>query len=159
MLFDHLLKFRYLAVVMVIIALLDAIAYLVLGIRIAFHAYAHLLDEATSASAENRPGLELLHSLDFVFVSLVLVVLGLGIAKLFLLPPTSKSYAELPVWLRIERISELKVLLWETILTTLLIAGLSQLVVGLFSRLDWTILIMPVAILILALSLFFMKKA
>ena len=94
-----------------------------------------------------------------MFVSLVLVVLGLGIAKLFLLPPSSKAHADLPVWLRIERISELKVLLWETILTTLLIAGLSQLVVGLFSRLDWTILLMPVAILILALSLFFMKKA
>ena len=117
MLFDHLLKFRYLAVVMVIIALLDAIAYLVLGIRIAFHAYAHLLDGVSSTSAENRPGLELLHSLDFVFVSLVLIVLGLGIAKLFLLPPSSKAYIELPVWLRIERISELKVLLWETILT------------------------------------------
>jgi uncharacterized membrane protein YqhA len=157
--FEHLLKLRYLAVVMVVIALLDAMAYMVLGIRIAFHAYAHLLDEIGGSLPENRPGLELLHSLDFVFVSLVLLVLGLGIAKLFLLAPDAKANADLPAWLRIERISELKVLLWETILTTLLIAGLSELVVGLFTRLDWTVLLTPIAILILALSLFFMKKA
>jgi uncharacterized membrane protein YqhA len=157
--FEHLLKLRYLAVVMVIVSTLDAIAYLVMGIRIAFHAYAHVLDEVTSPSPGNRPGIELLHSLDFVFVSLVLIVLALGIAKLFLLAPDSKAHAGLPAWLRIDGISELKVLLWETILTTLLIAGLSELVAGLFGRLDWTILLTPIAILILALSLFFMKRA
>ncbi len=157
--FEFLLKFRYLAVVMVIIALLDAMAYLVMGARIALHAYVHLLDAPSVTPTRTRPGLELLHSLDFVFVSLVLIVLGLGIAKLFLLAPDSKAHSELPAWLRIDSIGELKVLLWETILTTLLIAGLSQLIEGLFTTLDWAILMIPIAILILALSLFFMKKA
>jgi uncharacterized membrane protein YqhA len=156
--FEHLLKFRYITVVMVILSLLHAVGYLVMGTRIAFHAYAHVLDEPGPMS-ENRPGLELLHSLDFLFVSLVLLVLGLGIAKLFLLPPDSKQLSSLPGWLRIESIAELKVLLWETILTTLLIAGLSQLIAGIFTKLDWTILLTPIAILILSLSLFFMKKA
>ena len=49
-------------------------------------------------------------------------------------------------------------LLWETILTTLVIVALSDLIRGLFTKLDWTALIMPSAILVLALSLFFMKK-
>jgi uncharacterized membrane protein YqhA len=111
------------------------------------------------ARGGSRPGLELLHSLDFLFVSLVLIVLGLGIAKLFLLAPGDSSDAGLPTWLRIDSISELKVLLWETILTTLLIASLSNLVEGLFGTLDWTVLLMPIAILILSLSLFFIKKA
>ena len=92
--FEFLLKFRYLAVVMVILALLDAVAYLVMGARIAFHAYAHLLDATSVTPVQNRPGLELLHSLDFVFVSLVMIVLALGIAKLFLLAPSSKSNGE-----------------------------------------------------------------
>ena len=92
-------------------------------------------------------------------MALGLVVLGLGIAKLFLLAPDSKHHAGLPAWLRIEDFAELKVLLWETILTTLLIAGLSEIIEGLFTKLDWTILLTPIAILILALSLFFMKKA
>jgi uncharacterized membrane protein YqhA len=157
--FELLLKFRYLAVVVVILALLDAMAYLVLGTRIAFHAYAHVLDATSVTPIQDRPGLELLHSVDFLFVSLVLMVLGLGIAKLFLLAPDSKSHSDLPAWLRIESIGDLKVLLWETILTTLLIAGLSELIEGLFTRLDWAILMIPLAILILALSLFFMKKS
>ncbi len=156
--FDQLLKFRYITVVMVFLSLLHAIAYLVMGTRIAIEAYIHVL-QPPGPTGESRPGLELLHSLDFFFVSLVLLVLGLGIAKLFLLPPDSKHLTELPAWLRIESISELKVLLWETILTTLLIAGLSQLIAGIFTKLDWTILLTPIAILILALSLFFMKKA
>jgi uncharacterized membrane protein YqhA len=157
--FELLLKFRYLAVVVVILALLDAIAYLVLGTRIAFHAYAHLLDATSVTPIQDRPGLELLHSVDFLFVSLVLVVLALGIAKLFVLAPDSKSHSDLPTWLHIESIGDLKVLLWETILTTLLIAGLSELIEGLFTRLDWAILMIPLAILILAVSLFFMKKS
>jgi uncharacterized membrane protein YqhA len=157
--FEFLLKFRYLAVVMVIIALLDAMAYLVMGARIAFQAYAHLLDAPSVTPTRSRPGLELLHSLDFVFVSLVLIVLGLGIAKLFLLAPDSKAHRDLPGWLRIDSIGELKVLLWETILTTLLVAGLSELIEGLFTTVDWATLMIPLAILILALSLFFMKKA
>jgi uncharacterized membrane protein YqhA len=155
--FEFLLKFRYLALVMVILSLLDAIAYLVMGARIAIHAYANVFK--TPSASEKRPGLELLHSLDFMFVSLVLIVLALGIAKLFLLTPDPQRHAGLPVWLRIESIAELKVLLWETILTTLLIAGLSDLIEGLFTRLDWATLMIPAAILILALSLFFMKRA
>ncbi len=157
--FALLLKFRYLAVVMVILSLLHAMAYLVHGRADRHSTPTRTCSTSPARPPRSRPGLELLHSLDFVFVSLVLIVLGLGIAKLFLLAPDSTAHAGLPAWLRIESIGELKVLLWETILTTLLIAGLSELIAGLFATLDWTILLTPIAILILALSLFFMKKA
>ena len=62
----------------------------------------------------------------------------------------------IPVW---EQDGELKVLLWETVLTTLLIASLPVLVAGLVGQLAWSVLIIPAAILLLALSLFVMKKA
>jgi uncharacterized membrane protein YqhA len=153
--FERLLKIRYVAVVIVILAVLHAIAFLALGVKLAFVSYAHVL---RGASDEARPGLELMHSLDFLFVSMVLLVLGLGIAKLFLLSPNVEE-SGLPVWLRISSISELKVLLWETVLTTLLIAGLPGLVSGLFGDLNWSVLVIPSAILVLALSLYFMKKA
>jgi uncharacterized membrane protein YqhA len=155
--FEHLLKIRYLALVIVVLSMLHAIAYLVMGTRIAIQGYLHVLDRSTAS--QSRPGMELLHSLDFMFVSLVLIVLALGIAKLFLLAPDPQREAGLPAWLRIESIAELKVLLWETILTTLLIAGLSEMIEGLFTTLDWKALMTPAAILILAVSLFFMKKA
>ncbi len=154
--FQHLLKIRYVAVVIVLISLLHALAFLGMGAQIAFRTYWHVLDH--TAAEGSRPGVELLHSLDFLFVSLVLLVLGLGIAKLFVLNPSEAETQALPVWLRIESISQLKVLLWETILTTLLIVALSDLIRGLFTKLEWTALTMPLAILVLALSLFFMKK-
>jgi uncharacterized membrane protein YqhA len=153
--FQHLLKLRYIAIAMVILSVLHAIAFLVIGAKLAVTAYAHVIHGATD---EARPGLELLHSLDFLFVSLVLMVLALGIGKLFLLSPNVDESA-LPVWLRIHSISELKVLLWETVLTTLLIAALPSLVAGLFGQVAWSVLVIPAGILVLALSLFFMKRA
>jgi uncharacterized membrane protein YqhA len=154
--FQQLLKIRYLAIVIVALSVLHAVAFLVMGTRIALHAYWHLMDDP--AAGWSRPGVELLHSLDFLFVALVLLVLGLGVAKLFLLKPSEEETQPLPGWLRIQNITQLKVLLWETILTTLLIVSLSDLIRDLFTKLEWSALAMPVAILILALSLFFMKK-
>ena len=153
--FEHLLKVRYVAIVIVILAVLHGMAFLVLGAKLAIKAYVHIL---AGDGEQGHPGIELLHSLDFLFVSLVLLVLALGIAKLFLLPPATDESA-LPVWLRIQSISELKVLLWETVLTTLLIASLPVLVTGLFGQVSWSVMVIPAAVLVLALSLFFMKKA
>ena len=153
--FEHLLKLRYITVVIVVLAALHALAFLVMGTRSAVGAYEHVLG---GVGASAHPGLELLHSLDFLLVSMVLVILALGVAKLFLIDAT-KVRAGMPAWLGIESVSELKVLLWETILTTLLILSLSDLSVSIFEKPAWTALVTPVAILVLALSLYFMKKA
>jgi uncharacterized membrane protein YqhA len=155
--FHYLLKVRYVVVVIVLISILHSIAFLVMGANIAIHAYVHLARDAAGGGM-TRPGVELLHSLDFLFVSLVLMVLALGIAKLFFLNLGPKEIGHLPLWLRIESISELKVMLWETILTTLLIVGLSDLIRELFTPLDWSALVLPVAILLLSMSLYFIRQ-
>jgi uncharacterized membrane protein YqhA len=155
--FEQLLKIRYIAAVVVILSLLHSLTFLYMGARIAVATYWHVLSGATGEAAD-RPGVELLHSLDFFLVSLVLMILALGIAKLFLLPSTTHRSSRLPSWLSLETFSDLKFLLWETILTTLLIAGLPMLSAGLFEKLDWTALLVPAAILLLAFSLYLMKK-
>jgi uncharacterized membrane protein YqhA len=156
-LFAHLLKVRYVAAAVVILALLDSLAFLFLGARTAFATFGHII--ATGGNSESRPALQLLHSLDYFLVSLVLLILGLGVAKLFLLAPSAQRSPHLPSWLDVQTFSDLKYLLWETILTTLLIAALPSLTAGLFESLDWSALVMPAAILLLAFSLYFMKKA
>jgi uncharacterized membrane protein YqhA len=156
--FQHLLKIRYLILVIVVIAVLHAIAFMTLGIQTAFHAYALLLKGGTQSAHAERPGVELLHSLDALIVSMVLIVLALGMAKLFLRNPAEHDDSHLPVWLRIESITELKVLIWETILTTLLIVAMSDISAALYEQPTWTILLTPAAVLALAISLFFMKK-
>jgi uncharacterized membrane protein YqhA len=160
--FEQLLKIRYIVLVIVVLAVVHAIAFLVLGAKVAIGAYAHVLTGGTGAAASvehtARPGLELLHSLDFMFVAIVFLVLALGFAKLFLVGPKATETMELPTWLRIDSIAELKVLLWETIMLTLVISALSELTTGLFERLDWSALITPTAILALAFSLYLVKK-
>jgi hypothetical protein len=49
-------------------------------------------------------------------------------------------------------------MLWETILTTLLIVGLSDLIRELFTPLEWSALVLPVAILLLSMSLYFIRQ-
>jgi len=156
--FAYLLKIRFLTAVIVIVFVLHAVAFLVMGTRSAFTAYARML-EPPANEGPTRPGLDLLHSMDFLFIAMVLVVLALAIAKLFLLDPVAKESAALPSWLRIDSVRELKALLWETVLTSLLIIALSDLTAGIFVKPDWTVLLTPIAILVLALGLYFMKKA
>jgi len=155
--FQYLLKVRYLVVVIVVVAVLDALGSMVLGVQRAFHAYALIIGGNPAGRAE-RPGLEMLHSLDFLIVSMVLLVLALGIAKLFLRNPGEHDDARLPAWLRIQNITDLKVLIWEMILTTLLIVAMSEISETIYEQPTWTVLLTPVAVLMLALSLFFMKK-
>jgi uncharacterized membrane protein YqhA len=156
-LFRQLLKARYVAVVIVFVALLNSVAFLGMGVEVAAKAYRHLLNDSSDAAIA-RPGVELLHSLDFLFVSLVLIVLALGIGKLFFLKLTESEVGTLPGWLRIESLGELKVMLWETILTTLVVVALSDLIRDVFTPLEWRALVLPAAILVLAVSLYLIRK-
>ena len=158
--FEQLLKIRYIVLIIVILAVLHALAFLALGAKVAASAYIHVFNGNGAEGVEQhaRPGLELLHSLDYMFVAIVFIVLALGFAKLFLVGSKTTEGMDLPTWLRIDSIAELKVLLWETILLTLVISALSVLTTGLFERLDWSALITPTAILALAFSLYLVKK-
>jgi uncharacterized membrane protein YqhA len=154
---EHLLKARYVAAVVVVLSLLHSLMFLFIGARSAVVTYWHVI---TGSAAGGRPGLELLHSLDLFLISLVLLILALGVAKLFLRSPTASPHPDwLPSWLHIETFGDLKFLLWESILTTLLIAALPSLASGLFGELTLISLVVPATILLLALSLYFMRKA
>lgn len=158
--FEQLLKIRYVAAVVVVLAVLHALCFLVMGARTAVEAYHHVLTGGPEGAAV-RPGLELLHSLDFLLVALVLIILALGVAKLFLLRPGALAgrRSSLPSWLDVDSFGELKLLLWETILVALLVVALSSLTAGLSSELRWNALVLPAAILLLAVSLFCVKRA
>jgi uncharacterized membrane protein YqhA len=158
-LFANLLKVRYMAVVVSVLSILHALAFLFMGAQLAVKAYRVILGGVHGGDAA-RPALELLHSLDFLLISLVLLILALGVTKLFLLTPhmIAGRSSHLPSWLNIETFSDLKVILWETILTAMLVFGLPTLTVGLLAKLDWTALVLPGAILLLAVSLYFIRR-
>lgn len=101
----------------------------------------------------------LLKMVDMFLMAIVFFVFSLGVLILFYDSETALPI-RLPEWLRIKTFIQLKVILWEAILTTLVVsyvAGLAE------KRMDrQTVspfdLIIPGAILIIALSLFFLKK-
>jgi uncharacterized membrane protein YqhA len=123
-----------------------------------FHAFSYL-DSKKSMLGLLAVGL--LQSVDLFLMAIVFFVFSLGILVLF---PNNNSNTEngptLPAWLRIKNFTELKVILWEAILTTLVVSFIGGLVERRLDgeQLTTQHLIIPAAILLLAVSLYFLKR-
>jgi uncharacterized membrane protein YqhA len=107
-----------------------------------------------SIDPEDPPGLHLIESLDSFIIALVFLVFSFGISRLFIFD-TIKSDL-LPKWLNIEGLKDLKVLLWETILVAFVVIFISYYLKN--TPDTWEALQIPVIILILSISLYFLKK-
>jgi uncharacterized membrane protein YqhA len=102
-----------------------------------------------------NPGIILFEALDRFLIAVLFYIFGVGMIKLF--TPELIRDEHLPKWLNVSGIRELKLLLWETTLVTLMVAC----VTGIMSRADaltWDALVLPVVIAVLALSLFLMRS-
>ena len=129
-----------------------------LGVWDLWHALSQLMHVDTEAGVR-LSAVGLLQGVDLFLVAIVFFVFSLGLLILF----NNKSDAALPVnlpeWLKISDFVQLKVILWEAILTTMVVAFLGGAVKKrIYGELDKEELIIPVAILLIALSLFFLKK-
>jgi uncharacterized membrane protein YqhA len=102
----------------------------------------------------------LLHAVDAFLVAIVFFVLALGILILFNDPET-KLPIKLPQWLHVHNFMELKGILWEAILTTLVVSYLARLAERVIDGKDMTVnsLVIPGGIFLIALSLFLLKRA
>jgi len=136
---QKLLGIRFVFLVAVFFTLLNTIVILVLGIREAIVGYQALYDSFNGNHKEGI-GLYFLHSLDLFLIALVFLILSLGILKIFV--HYKKDHVNLPPWLNIQTFKELKVLLWETILLTLVVLSFG-IIVEKRDHLDWTIYHVP----------------
>lgn len=153
---SYLLKFRYLAVIVILFSIVNAIALLVLGVYEAFHAYRDIL-AGPPWKQGGGPGISIVYSIDIFLVAMVLIVLAVGVGELFIIPEDKSDDLPIPSWMRIKSFLELKLLLWEAVLTVLVVAFLGH-VVAQGEVLNWETIILPASILLLAVSLFIMKK-
>lgn len=149
MLIGFVLKFRYLAVVAVVILLIHAIGLLGLAMVRTYEAY-HLAFQGGVAAVHERPGIPIAESVDAALFALVLIVLALGTASLYL---GGEGDTRIPGWMRVRSLSELKTLLWEAILLVLVMAALTSIMAN-TTQPGWDLLILPAAVLILAAGLF-----
>lgn len=149
-----LLRIRNLAALVAIAFVVHAIGFLALGTYRAVEAYGPFFGRG---DREAHPGRHIAESVDALLFSLVLIVLALGTASLFLTKPGQDDKSDLPEWMRIKSLTELKMLLWEAILAMLVVTAAAT-IIGDLPHLTWTHLVIPTAILSLSVSYFLLKR-
>ena len=153
--------FRILKVLINIIALLVLASGVVLtglGAYDFFHVFTYF-DVSDSHNATRLMVIGLLHAVDLFLVAIVFYVLSIGMMVLFLDADTNFPI-KLPDWLRVKSFVELKIILWEAILTTLVVyyvAGMAEKKIR-GDEITVHSLILPGAVLLIAMSLYFVKK-
>jgi uncharacterized membrane protein YqhA len=157
----NLLRIRYVYLIAVIFTLLNSIFFLISGVIESVHGF-KIFFHKLSTGEPILIGVYFMESLDRFLIAFVFMIFGLGIWKLFFI---KKGQAQdLPDWLNIESFKELKILLWETIMVTLVVFTISIVVNTTAEKgakidsLDWHALVLPSVILILSASLYLMKK-
>jgi uncharacterized membrane protein YqhA len=137
--------------IMGVVLVLDALVLVARGLRMTIEAYHHLL---TRPDME-RPLLPALEAVDVFFMAIAFLIVSVGLVQLFIgdLPfLKDASFA----WMRVESYTQLKLLLWDTFLVTLLVLFLTRIFAA--QTMGWDMLILPGAILMLTVSSFLLKK-
>lgn len=109
-----------------------------------------------------RPGIVLFEALDVFLIGFLFIIFSIGFAQLFFQDESKiKSFIirSTPNWLKVESFTQLKLILWDTILTTLVILFASETYKNLDNNYDWKLLFIPIGILLISLSKFLIKKA
>ena len=122
------------------------------------HAFVFLID-----SEKFNPGImtvRIVQAIDLFIVALVFLIFSLGLYMLFMDKARPELDEMLPEWMKVKNFIQLKVVLWETILTTLVVSFLGTLAEMKLKgeSLSPTHLILPGAIFLIAISLYFLKK-
>ena len=117
--FRKLLSIRYIILAAVGILFLNSIFFIVGGTVFSVKGYIEFIQNGFIPSETYNPGLYILKGLDAFMLAIIFIIFGLGIARLFLFNNASED--QIPSWLRFNEMKGLKVLLWETILVTLVI--------------------------------------
>ncbi len=113
------------------------------------------LHALVTGDQETLPLLDLLESVDVFLVGLVFIILAIGLSELFFGQTFAGSSKHLE-WLHFRNFLDLKLVLWETILTTMFIIFFLELYEHRQNP-DWTLLIFPATILLISLSLYILK--
>lgn len=152
---NQLLKLRYLVVIIVIFTFINSLILIFLAAKRSVHAYGIVFFNMKN---EKPAPVEILESIDLFLIGLVFLIFSMGLTKLFLGKLTDEEDdSRLPKWLRIRNFLELKMLLWQTILVSLVILFVDQLFEH-QDHLGWDLLIIPASILILSISMAVIKR-
>jgi len=134
-----------------VVLVLDALVLVGRGLWMTYEAYHDLLIHPEM----ERPLLPALEAVDVFFMAIAFFIGAVGLVQLFIGDLhflKDVSFA----WMRVESYTQLKLLLWDTFLVTLLVLFLTRIFAA--QTMGWDMLILPGAILMLTVSSFLLKK-
>ena len=146
---------RIITYFVVFFTMINSFVFLGLGAYLSVTGIIGIFEEGIHSEA--HPGLKILESLDIFLVGLVFLIFAIGIAQLFHPKADDEMESFLPKWLDFENFGEVKLVLWEAILTTLVVLFVSD-VVKREGKFDWLMMFIPAAILVLSVSLFIIRR-
>jgi uncharacterized membrane protein YqhA len=151
---ERIFQIRWIILIVVIFTVLNAVAFLFTGISSSIEGY---IDIVSVDNTNLNPGLVILDALDDFLTALVFIIFAMGIAVLFLPKKREVLKEKLPEWLNINTFTDLKLLLWEAVLTTLVVYFVNS-VVKRDGDYSWEMLILPGSILMLSLCIYILRK-
>lgn len=156
--FTHFLRFRSVSLIAVISLFAGAILMFLAGLLRTIGAFliffsgftVKLPDHLTESSLAS---VALIQAVDAFLFALVLLIFSYGIYILFVHTFSSEELQQLPRWMQIESIGELKTTLLQVIIVILAVNVLEHVILVGPEALKWETLIIPGAILCLAAAL------
>jgi hypothetical protein len=146
----QLLKLRYLAVIVTVFLLVDAIGAIAWGVYKSIESYGQIFDN----DPETRPLLNILRSIDIFLFGLVFLIFGLGLSHLSLLWKPDPNY---PMVEGRQLVGTRRIALGNYI-TAFIIYFTTTIAMIEEAEFKWTILVMPVSILMLTVCLVIFKR-
>jgi hypothetical protein len=149
--FETVFTLKYFALIISLMIMLSGFVAVVVG---SIRLFKSIMELIGLQEGDGRPGVHLIEAVDTYLFSLVILVLGGGIFKLFV--GNENTFKGSAVFSKIKTFMDLKILLWETLLLTLTV----WCALGFFSHpedLRYEQLILPVTIVLLALALKLMR--
>ena len=150
--------FKFIIGVPVICSFIIAIVFLGLGVYETVLGIGGIIKGQVHTDV--APGLKLVEALDVFLIGFLFLVFSIGFAQLFI-PKPSRLMDSLdsitPSWLRVESFTQLKIILWDTILTTLVVIFVES-IVSANGVYVWELMVIPIAIVLISLSRYLIKK-
>jgi uncharacterized membrane protein YqhA len=144
---------KYSILVVVFITFVNTLVFFGLGIYYSVLSYLEIIH----GRIDSHPGIILVESLDRFLIGFVFIIFSIGLSRLFLAESTFLKNYDLP-WLKITEFSQIKTLLLSAILVALFVAWApSAILEAQQSDINWTVILFPSCLLIMAVTAKFIK--
>jgi len=153
---------RFFVAIIIVLIFLSAISITGLGVLDLLHGVSQLgLGSHGEHYMTTATAIGILEGVDTMLVAIVLFIFSYGLLVVFFASKEELLVElDIPNWLRMRSFHDLKIVLWEAVLTTLVIGfliAIAQLELE-DKEAGIEILFMPVAIALIAISLYLLKK-